>query len=290
MVTPGHAVLDQRHILVDLRGERGHQHAVLGIDLDVGERLVAAFPVRADVLAEAGAGIFHGYFIAQLQRSVRDGVFREAFVGEPAVQRAHPAGFRAVAELTDAADAADIAFLRTNDLVARAVHRLRDAGHHGGVLSQVDIQVRPGAVPRRLFIAGGFHRRRPGLVLGDHVDTAKDRRLLGCGDICGLFRFRGLHLRLRGSLGSSRKLRRGVLRCGQRGSGQQAQQHHQHKQQRQDFLLHLLWFLLIFPEHAPSLTKNRRFQREISGKRRTKPSPCPMQQEIARRCTYHTRP
>lgn len=135
----GHALLDQCHIFVNIRRERRHQLALLRRDRNSGKRLVAALPVRANIFAQTGAGVFHRDLIAKLQRPVSNGILRKALVGEPAVQCTHPARVRTVSKFGHTTDAADIAFLRAHNFVARAIQGFRDAGHHSGIFSQINI-------------------------------------------------------------------------------------------------------------------------------------------------------
>ena len=123
-------------------------------------------PVAADVLA-AVTGIHDADLIA-----VNCGKLAEASVGEPVVQRAHPAAAAAAVKLTQllvaVGDLADVIALRAHSGIAFRGQGADDAVHHGvdlGVQGHVSVHQR--AVPK-VGVRGDFIHR----VLHDDVDLA----------------------------------------------------------------------------------------------------------------------
>ena len=92
--------------------------------------------------------------VAVAQRAVLHGELLEAEVGEPVVQRAHPAGFAAAVHLGQSLDRGDIAILRAGLGESVLLQHRHDAVHHGAVGVQVDPLVDQLAVPRCAVLHG----------------------------------------------------------------------------------------------------------------------------------------
>ena len=160
-------------------------------------------PVAADVLA-AVTGIHDADLVA-----VNCGKLAEASVGEPVVQRAHPAAAAAAVKLTQllvaVGDLADVIALRAHSGIAFRGQGADDAVHHGvdlGVQGHVSVHQR--VVPK-VGVRGDFIHR----VLHDDVDLA------------AVFAAAG--------------------RLGPHGGGDQAQRHDQCQEERNYAFLHLLF-------------------------------------------------
>ena len=127
-------------------------------------------PAAADVRA-AIEGKHDADLIAVSQFAVGHGKFRKAAVGEPVVQRAHPAAALAAVKLAQSrialGDLADITLVRAHGGVARRIQRTGDAAHHGGIGRQGHV-----GVHQRTFQVSALHLGI-GRVLHDDVDTSE---------------------------------------------------------------------------------------------------------------------
>ena len=125
-----------------------------------------AVPVSADVHAVI-AGIHDMDFIVVFQPAVGIAKGLESFVGEPVVQRTHPAGHvvAACAGL-QAVDLADVTALRAG--LGIAPQRVDHAAHHGGIRFQihplVDQRPRPGGVCGRVGRVFHDHANLVGMI------------------------------------------------------------------------------------------------------------------------------
>ena len=145
----GALAVDGQRVLVGITSlagdKRGQQLAALDVQRRKGG--VGVVPCTAQIGAQALAAIHDADHVAVAQRAVLHGELREAEVGEPVVQRAHPAGFAAAVHLGQSLDRGDIAILRAGLGEAVLVQRRHDAVHHGAVGVQVDPFVDQLAVP-----------------------------------------------------------------------------------------------------------------------------------------------
>ena len=117
LVRGGRRDLDFGLFIVDLQGvlvcradragrERREDRAVGHVKRPEGGVLVV--PCAAEVLAVAGSGIHDADFIAVAQLAVGNREVTKALVGEPVVQRSHPAGLGAAIESGQAVDRRDV--------------------------------------------------------------------------------------------------------------------------------------------------------------------------------------
>ena len=145
----GALAVDGQRVLVGVTGlaggEPGQQLATLNLQRLYGG--VAVVPGTAQIGAQALAGIHDADHVAVAQRAVLHGELLEAEVGEPVVQRAHPAGVVAAVHLGQSLDRGDIAILRAGLGESVLLQRRHDAVHHGAVGVQVDPFVDQLAVP-----------------------------------------------------------------------------------------------------------------------------------------------
>ena len=152
----GALAVDGQRVLVGVTGLAGGEPGQQLATLDVQRRKggVGVAPCTAHIGAQALAGIHDADHVAVAQRAVLHGELLEAEVGEPVVQRAHPAGFAAAVHLGQSLDRGDIAILRAGLGEAVLRQRRHDAVHHGAVGVQVDPFVDQLAVPRCAVLHG----------------------------------------------------------------------------------------------------------------------------------------
>ena len=145
----GALAVDGQRVLVGITGlaggEPGQQLAALDVQRRKG--CVGVAPCTAQIGAQALTGIHDADHVAVAQRAVLHGELLEAEVGEPVVQRAHPAGVVAAVHLGQSLDRGDIAILRAGLGEAILLQRRHDAVHHGAVGVQVDPLIHQLAVP-----------------------------------------------------------------------------------------------------------------------------------------------
>ena len=204
---------DLLHALRQLQGIAGGVLVELGRQLTGAEAqgrqagVVHRRPVAADVRA-AIEGKHDADLIAVSQFAVGHGKFFKAAVGEPVVQRAHPAAALAAVKLAQSrialGDLADITLVRAYGGVARRTQRAVYAAHHGGIRRQGHV-----GVHQRTFQVSALHLGI-GRVLHDDVDTAE-------AAFAPLGHF------------------------GPHGGGDQAQRHDQCQEERNYAFLHLLF-------------------------------------------------
>ena len=204
---------DLLHTLRQLQGIAGGVLVELGRQLTGAEAqgrqagVVHRRPVAADVRAQI-AGIHDADLVAVGQRTVGHGKFFKAAVGEPVVQRAHPAAALTAVKLAQSrialGDLADITLVRAYGGVARRTQRAVYAAHHGGIRRQGHV-----GVHQRTFQVSALHLGI-GRVLHDDVDTAE-------AAFAPLGHF------------------------GPHGGGDQAQRHDQCQEERNYAFLHLLF-------------------------------------------------
>ena len=176
LVGRGSGNSDLLHALRQLQGIAGGVLVELGRQLTVAEAqsrqagVVHRRPVAADVRA-AIEGKHDADLIAVSQFAVGHGKFRKAAVGEPVVQRAHPAAALAAVKLAQSritlGDLADVAALRAHGGVTRRTQRAGNAAHHGGIGRQGHV-----GVHQRTFQVSALHLGI-GRVLHDDVDTSE---------------------------------------------------------------------------------------------------------------------
>ena len=168
---------------------------------------VVVVPASANILP-AILRIHDADLVAVGQRTVSHGKFFKAAVGEPVVQRAHPAAAAAAVDLSQRRftlfDLADVAALRAHGGVTRRTQRAGNAAHHGGIGRQGHV-----GVHQRTFQVSALHLGI-GRVLHDHANTAE-------AAFAPLGHF------------------------GPHGSGDQAQRHDQCQEERNYAFLHLLF-------------------------------------------------
>ena len=161
-----------------------------------------------DYVRAAIEGKHDADLIAVSQFAVGHGKFRKAAVGEPVVQRAHPAAALAAVKLTQllvaVGDLADVAVLRAHSGVARRTQRAVYAAHHGGIRRQGHVGVHQRTL-HLIILDVGIRG-----VLHDDVDTAE-------AAFAPLGHF------------------------GPHGGGDQAQRHDQCQEERNYAFLHLLF-------------------------------------------------
>ena len=152
----GALAVDGQRVLVGVTGlaggEPGQQLAALDVQRRKGG--VGVVPCTAQIGAQALAAIHDADHVAVAQRAVLHGELLEAEVGEPVVQRAHPAGFAAAVHLGQSLDRGDIAILRAGLGEVVLLQRRHDAVHHGAVGVQVDPLIHQLAVPRCAVLHG----------------------------------------------------------------------------------------------------------------------------------------
>ena len=152
----GALAVDGQRVLVGITGlaggEPGQQLAALDVQRRKGG--VGVAPCTAHIGAQALAAIHDADHVAVAQRAVLHGELLEAEVGEPVVQRAHPAGVVAAVHLGQSLDRGDIAILRAGLGEAVLLQRRHDAVHHGAVGVQVDPLIHQLAVPRCAVLHG----------------------------------------------------------------------------------------------------------------------------------------
>ena len=152
----GALAIDGQRVLVGITGLAGGE---------LGQQLAALDPQRrkggigvaertAQIGAQTLAGVHDADHVTVAQRAVLHGELLEAEVGEPVVQRAHPAGLVAAVHLGQSLDRGDIAILRTGLGEAVLLQRRHDAVHHGAVGVQVDPLIHQLAVPRCAVLHG----------------------------------------------------------------------------------------------------------------------------------------
>ena len=167
---------DLLHALRQLQGIAGGVLVELGRQLTGAEAqgrqagVVHRRPVAADVRAQI-AGIHDADLVAVGQRTVGHSKFFKAAVGEPVVQRAHPAAALAAVKVAQSrialGDLADITLVRAYGGVARRTQRAVYAAHHGGIRRQGHV-----GVHQRTFQVSALHLGI-GRVLHDDVDTSE---------------------------------------------------------------------------------------------------------------------
>ena len=167
---------DLLHALRQLQGTAGDALVELGRQLTGAEAqgrqagVVHRRPVAADVRAQI-AGIHDADLVAVGQRTVGHGKFFKAAVGEPVVQRAHPAAALAAVKLAQSrialGDLADITLVRAYGGVARRTQRAVYAAHHGGIRRQGHVGVHQRTL-HLIILDVGIRG-----VLHDDVDTAE---------------------------------------------------------------------------------------------------------------------
>ena len=204
---------DLLHTLRQLQGIAGDALVELGRQLTGAEAqgrqagVVHRRPVAADVRAQI-AGIHDADLVAVGQRTVGHGKFFKAAVGEPVVQRAHPAAALAAVKLAQSrialGDLADITLVRAYGGVARRTQRAVYAAHHGGIRRQGHVGVHQRTL-HLIILDVGIRG-----VLHDDVDTAE-------AAFAPLGHF------------------------GPHGGGDQAQRHDQCQEERNYAFLHLLF-------------------------------------------------
>ena len=152
----GALAVDGQRVLVGVTGlaggEPGQQLAALDVQRRKGG--VGVVPCTAQIGAQALTAIHDADHVAVAQRAVLHGELLEAEVGEPVVQRAHPAGFAAAVHLGQSLDRGDIAILRAGLGESVLLQHRHDAVHHGAVGVQVDPLVDQLAVPRCAVLHG----------------------------------------------------------------------------------------------------------------------------------------
>ena len=168
----GALAVDGQRVLVGITGlaggEPGQQLAALDVQRRKG--CVGVAPCTAHIGAQALTGIHDADHVAVAQRAVLHGELLEAEVGEPVVQRAHPAGVVAAVHLGQSLDRGDIAILRAGLGEAILLQRRHDAVHHGAVGVQVDPFVDQLAVP--VFLTVRPHIFSEGGVFHDDLHLA----------------------------------------------------------------------------------------------------------------------
>ena len=204
---------DLLHALRQLQGIAGGALVELGRQLTGAEAqgrqagVVHRRPVAADVRA-AIEGKHDADLIAVSQFAVGHGKFFKAAVGEPVVQRAHPAAALAAVKLAQSrialGDLADITLVRAYGGVARRTQRAVYAAHHGGIRRQGHVGVHQRTL-HLIILDVGIRG-----VLHDDVDTAE-------AAFAPLGHF------------------------GPHGGGDQAQRHDQCQEERNYAFLHLLF-------------------------------------------------
>ena len=204
---------DLLHALRQLQGIAGDALVELGRQLTGAEAqgrqagVVHRRPVAADVRA-AIEGKHDADLIAVSQFAVGHGKFFKAAVGEPVVQRAHPAAALAAVKLAQSrialGDLADITLVRAYGGVARRTQRAVYAAHHGGIRRQGHVGVHQRTL-HLIILDVGIRG-----VLHDDVDTAE-------AAFAPLGHF------------------------GPHGGGDQAQRHDQCQEERNYAFLHLLF-------------------------------------------------
>ena len=167
---------DLLHALRQLQGIAGGVLVEFGRQLTGAEAqgrqagVVHRRPVAADVRA-AIEGKHDADLIAVSQFAVSHGKFRKAAVGEPVVQRSHPAAALAAVKLTQllvaVGDLADVAVLRAHSGVAHRTQRAVYAAHHGGIRRQGHVGVHQRTL-HLIILDVGIRG-----VLHDDVDTAE---------------------------------------------------------------------------------------------------------------------
>ena len=157
---------------------RGQHRTVHGQSLNGG---VGIAPGAAQVRTVAAGREHDTDHIAACQLAVLHGEGGEALVGEPVVQRAHPAGALVAVELAEAVDGGDVVALCAHHRGVLGFQRSGHAGHHGAVGGQIDPCIHQRAVPRcsvllgiggvlhndlhLAVVVGGFlHRHHSGLI------------------------------------------------------------------------------------------------------------------------------
>ena len=204
---------DLLHALRQLQGIAGGVLVEFGRQLTGAEAqgrqagVVHRRPVAADVRA-AIEGKHDADLIAVSQFAVGHGKFFKAAVGEPVVQRAHPAAALAAVKLAQSrialGDLADITLVRAYGGVARRTQRAVYAAHHGGIRRQGHVGVHQRTL-HLIILDVGIRG-----VLHDDVDTAE-------AAFAPLGHF------------------------GPHGGGDQAQRHDQCQEERNYAFLHLLF-------------------------------------------------
>ena len=204
---------DLLHALRQLQGIAGDALVELGRQLTGAEAqgrqagVVHRRPVAADVRA-AIEGKHDADLVAVSQFAVGHGKFFKAAVGEPVVQRAHPAAALAAVKLAQSrialGDLADITLVRAYGGVARRTQRAVYAAHHGGIRRQGHVGVHQRTL-HLIILDVGIRG-----VLHDDVDTAE-------AAFAPLGHF------------------------GPHGGGNQAQRHDQCQEERNYAFLHLLF-------------------------------------------------
>ena len=204
---------DLLHALRQLQGIAGGALVEFGRQLTGAEAqgrqagVVHRRPVAADVRA-AIEGKHDADLIAVSQFAVGHGKFRKAAVGEPVVQRTHPAAALAAVKLAQSrialGDLADITLVRAYGGVARRTQRAVYAAHHGGIRRQGHVGVHQRTL-HLIILDVGIRG-----VLHDDVDTAE-------AAFAPLGHF------------------------GPHGGGDQAQRHDQCQEERNYAFLHLLF-------------------------------------------------
>ena len=157
---------------------RGQHRTVHGQSLNGG---VGIAPGAAQVRTVAAGREHDTDHIAACQLAVLHRERTEALVGEPVVQRAHPAGGLAAVKFLQSIDAGDIVSLCAHHRGVLGFQRSGHAGHHGAVGGQIDPCIHQRAVPRcsgllgiggvlhndlhLAVVGGGFlHRHHSGLI------------------------------------------------------------------------------------------------------------------------------
>ena len=204
---------DLLHALRQLQGIAGGVLVEFGRQLTGAEAqgrqagVVHRRPVAADVRA-AIEGKHDADLIAVSQFAVGHGKFFKAAVGEPVVQRAHPAAALTAVKLAQSrialGDLADITLVRAYGGVARRTQRAVYAAHHGGIRRQGHVGVHQRTL-HLIILDVGIRG-----VLHDDVDTAE-------AAFAPLGHF------------------------GPHGGGDQAQRHDQCQEERNYAFLHLLF-------------------------------------------------
>ena len=166
----------------DIAAERGRQLACAGLErLEAGIRAV---PAAAEILGSAG--VHDADLIARMERAVRDRKVAEAEVGEPVVERAHPAGRWAAVKRLQFVNGGDVArTLFDRVLIAQ---RGEDAVHHG----RIGLQLEPGVDQRA--VPGSALRRRIRGVLHDHMGHAGQRQNADIRHVRAVFVIGVLHI------------------------------------------------------------------------------------------------
>ena len=163
----------------DLGGQL--QRVAVGVLIKGGVQLAIAKSEGLDggvVVAPASANVHAAVeakhdadLVTVSQFAVGHGKFLKAAVGEPVVQRAHPAAAAAAVDLTQGrfplGDCADVACVRTHGGVARRIQCAGDTAHHGSIGRQGHV-----GVHQRTFQVSALHLGI-GRVLHDDVDTSE---------------------------------------------------------------------------------------------------------------------